>query len=252
MTTRREILSQGAAVAAAAAPLAAMARVVPAPQRGGEGGAFPYDYLFVEVPQRSGRLGGAAPFLAHLRSAGAAAIAVAGGDILGYFTPLIGWSSEQLAVMIRWPEPSSPDRERAVRILTQHPTVRKVERSVLAPTLRPAPMERPKITGIYTHRWFDIRTPDLAEFIDLSGQAWPDFEREFDAAIFGLFRARSTIEEGRRGVTRMLLNTQYASHAVWEASRVPSSGAAGLFRRRSDLTLTTRVVSLHFTALGGG
>lgn len=46
----------------------------------------------------------------------------------------------------------------------------------------------------------------------------------------------------------MLLNTQYASHAVWEASRKPSSEPTELFERRAQLTVTTRVASLHFTA----
>ncbi len=115
------------------------------------------------------------------------------------------------------------------------------------PTLRPAAHDLPRTGGIYTHRWFEIRETDFPEFVDLSGSAWPEFERDFEAKVFGLFRAQQTPAEARRGVVRMLLNTWYASHAVWDASRSPSSKAAAAFQRRSELTLTTRVVSLHFT-----
>jgi hypothetical protein len=239
MTTRREVLI-GAAGLAAGAPLATTAQV-------GSVGGVGYDYLFVEVPQRRGGAGGPAPFVAHL-TALLPTIAAAGGEALGWFSPLIGWSSEQLAVTIRWPE-RAPERERVIAALTRHPSVARIDRARLAATLRPGPRDRPSTTGITTHRWFEIRTPDVGEFVELSGAAWPEFERDFDAAIFGLFRAEQSADETRRGVTRMLLNTRYASHAVWEASRNPSPAAARAFARRSDLTLTTRVASVHFTPL---
>jgi hypothetical protein len=107
MTTRREVLI-GAAGLAAAAPLATAAQA-------GSAGGVGYDYLFVEVPQRSGGAGGPAPFIAHL-TALLPTIAAAGGEALGWFSPLIGWTSEQLAVTIRWPE-RAPERERVIAAL---------------------------------------------------------------------------------------------------------------------------------------
>ena len=153
-------------------------------------------------------------------------------------------------VLVRWPD-AAPGRERAVAALTRHPSVRTAERTRLAATLRPGPTDRPRAAGIHTHRWFEVRTGDVDAFVELSGRAWPEFERDFDADIFGLFRAAQDADEARRGVTRMLLNTRYASHAVWEASRTPSPQAADAFRRRRDLTLTTRVASLSFVPIGG-
>ena len=43
--------------------------------------------------------------------------------------------------------------------------------------------------GIYVHNWFTIDAAGFDEFVKLSGEAWPDFERRFEAKIFGLFAA---------------------------------------------------------------
>lgn len=243
MPNRRDILAGGAGLLAAQA-LAGRATATAAPS------GFPYDYLFVEVKQAVGGRGGqVAPFLDHLRGAGLAAVREAGGEVLGAFTPLIGWSSEQLAVMLRWPVDAAA-RERAVAEIERHPAVARVERSRLAPTLRPSATDRPLTRGIYTHRWFTIAGRNLDEFVALSGAAWPEFERDFASRIYGLFRADPTPEERRQGHIRMLLNTQYDSHAVWEASRAPSPKSAEAFKRRADMTLTTRVVSLKYVPIG--
>lgn len=243
MIDRRDMLAGAAGLAVTPALGATSATAAHA------GSDFPYDYLLIEVPQQTGRGAGLEPFLAHLKGAGAAAVKAAGGELLGAFTPLIGWTSEQVAVLVRWPEVTR-GRERAVDTITRHPTVARVERSALAPTVRPKPADLPVAQGIYTHRWFTIHARDLDEFVTLSADAWPDFERDFASRVFGLFRAEPTPAEARAGQLRMLLNTQYDSHAVWEASRVPSSKAASNFRRRADLTITTRVVSLRFVPIG--
>lgn len=245
MTDRRQVLLGAAGLAAAATSLAGRAAAAPLATTGG-GGDYIYDYLFVELAPAE-RATTTKAFVAALPAA-AAAVRAAGGEPLGYFTSLIGWSSQHLAVVLRW-KGNASQREQAVRVIGTHPSVRKVERSKLAATTRPAPSDLPLTRGIYTHRWFEVKTNDVPEFIDLSNRAWPAFEREFASRIFGLFRAEQTVEDRRRGLTRMLLNTQYDSHAVWEASRRPSSEPADLFQRRSDLTLTTRVASLRFNPL---
>jgi hypothetical protein len=244
---RRQILIGSAGLAAAASSSIARADAQPHAASAAAAGDI-YDYIFVEVLPGAGASTQKA-FAEHLRGAGAAAVRAAGGDAIGYFTPLIGWSSQNLAVLLRW-NGNAAGREQAVQAIRYHPAVARLDRSRLAATVRPAPTDLPKTTGIYTHRWFDVKTTDVPEFVDLSQRAWPSFEREFPAAIYGLFRAEATPDDLRRGVTRMLLNTQYDSHAVWEASRKPSSEPTALFERRGQLTLTTRVASLHFTPLG--
>lgn len=243
MIDRRNLLAGAAGLAATQTLGATSANAARASS------GHPYDYLLIAVPQGTGRRAGLEPFLAHLKGAGAAAVKAVGGELFGAFTPLIGWTSEQVAVMIRWPE-LAPDRERAINTIIHHPSVASVERSTLAPTTRPRPTDRPLTRGIYTHRWFTIHARNFDEFVTLSADAWPDFERDFATKVFGLFRAEPTASEQEAGQLRMLLNTQYDSHAVWEASRAPSAKAAGNFRRRADLTITTRVVSLRFVPIG--
>jgi len=244
MADRRQILIGAASVAAATTALGSRAFAAPAPTRPPAQNDI-YDYIFADLVP-----GSTAPkaFIEGLNQT-AAAVRAAGGEPLGYFTPLIGWTSQQLAVVLRW-KGDGAGREQAVRAIEAHPAVARVERSKLTATTRPAPTDLPLTRGIYTHRWFDVRTADVPEFIDLSNRAWPAFEREFASRVFGLFRATQTADDAARGVTRMLLNTQYDSHAVWEASRRPSSEPADLFQRRGDLTLTTRVASIRFNPLG--
>jgi len=242
MANRRQILIGASSLVAVSAPLTSYA----ASSLGGSqpnASDYIYDYVFVDLkPAERGASQKA--FLGALPGI-VAAVRAAGGEALGYFTPLIGWSSQNIAVLLRWTREAS-GREPAVRAIETHPAVRKVERARLAATIRPAPADLPLTTGIYTHRWFEVKTPDVPEFVDLSNRAWPAFEREFASRVFGLFRASPDAGDSSRGITRMLLNTQYDSHAVWEDSRRPSSEPANLFQRRGELTITTRVASLRF------
>jgi hypothetical protein len=100
------------------------------------------------------------------------------------------------------------------------------------------------------HRWFDVATASVAEFVDLSGQGWRDFESRFATKIFGLFRAPRTAQDEQRGLTRLLLLTRYASHGVWEESRDPSTEAMGIFQRRQQLTKGSRAASSLLADLG--
>ena len=242
MPNRREFLGSGAAAAALATlPEAALGA---RPARAD----YAYDSLFIDVPQVIGRGAGIGPFVAHLSGAGVEGVRAAGGEPIGYFTPVIGWTSEQLSVLIRWPA-AAPGRDRAIERIVRHPTVAHATRTRLAATLRPAPSDQPRPNGIVTQRWFTIRSADVDAFVALSGVAWPEFERDFPTRVFGLFRAEPTAEEAKRDLTRMLLNTQYDSHAVWEASRAPSATSAEAFKKRAAMTLTTNVVSCKFVSL---
>jgi hypothetical protein len=97
--------------------------------------------------------------------------------------------------------------------------------------------------GIYVHRWFEVDSSSLNEFIALSAEAWPDFEGRFDAQIFGLLELTSPRPGDAPGRRHLLLITRYASHGVWEDSRDPSTAAMQTFARRAMLTLSTRAAS---------
>jgi len=168
---------------------------------------------------------------AHFALAKGLAARAPDGALIGQFSPQIGFASDEAVVLSRGPglaeilPPGAPVVARKLTRLT--PTIRPRENETLAPG------------GIYVHRWFTIDRPALAEFVSLSGQAWPDFERLFDARIFGLFSADESDLDRRDGARRLLLLTRYGSHDVWEKSRDPSTEAMQIFQKRQQHTRTT-------------
>ena len=111
-------------------------------------------------------------------------------------------------------------------------------------SVRPARPVPPLEPGVYAHRWFELRDADWPEFVELSTDAWPEFERSFDSQILGLWRSRD-VEQPR---ARALLLTRYPSLAMWERSRGESarsereSALWQRFVRRHQLTDSTVVV----------
>ncbi len=170
---------------------------------------------------------------AQAHGALAKALAERGGAarLIGQFTPQLGFASNESVVIWRGTglaEILPPGAPIVARKLTR-----------LTPTIRPREHEALSPGGIHVHRWFTIDAPALSEFVSLSGQAWPDFERRFDARIFGLFSADEDDEDHRHGARRLLLLTRYGSHDVWEKSRDPSTDAMQIFQKRQELTRTT-------------
>ncbi|MCW5761188.1 MAG: hypothetical protein KIS90_15575, partial [Phenylobacterium sp.] len=195
-----------------------------------------YDYIFLDLEAPKGTPP-TRPYAERVK-ARLPAIEAAGGEVLGLFTPQIGWTARQAALLVRWPENARP-RESEIQALSAGSGVRAAQRSRLTPTLRPNDAARPEPGGIHVHRWFVVETGDVPEFLQLSGQGWTDFERKFDARIFGLFAAERSAADTREGVQRILLITRYGDHGVWEKSRDPSTEAMAAFRRRSEITRDT-------------
>lgn len=205
-----------------------------------------YDYLFLDLETPPG----APPsrgLAEHLR-AEAGSIAASGGQVLGLFTPQLGWHARQAVVLIGW-SGAAKGREAVVTAVADAPGVARVERHRLAPTARPGAGDRPKPGGIYVHRWFTIDTAALDEFVALSTEGWRDFEARFDTNIFGLFTAAPSDADRKAGVVRLLLLTRYGDHGVWETSRDPSTAAMAAFMRRQKLTRDTWAASSLLTAL---
>ena len=237
MNRRRWIAGAGAALTVPGAASAV---------RAAEGKAV-YDYIFLDLEAPKG-----APASRYAERVKAAlpAIAAGGGEVLGLFTPQIGWTARQAALLLRWPQNAAP-REAQARALSAGAGVRSAQRSRLTPTLRPSDDARPAAGGIYVHRWFVVETGDVPEFLELSGRGWADFERKFDARIFGLFAAERSASDTREGVQRILLITRYGDHGVWEKSRDPSTEAMAAFRRRSEITRDTWNDSTLLVPIGG-
>jgi len=149
-------------------------------------------------------------------------------DTVGVFASQLGFASNEAPVLAN-----------AQGKLTGAPNVVSHSHDTLVPTLRPRAGDSLKPGGIYVHRWFTVDHASVAEFIELSGKAWPSFESEFDATIFGLFTAERTEHDIAQDQTRLLLLTWYKDHGVWEASRRPTTEPMGLFQRRHQLTRST-------------
>ncbi|HEY1752755.1 MAG TPA: hypothetical protein VGG29_15970 [Caulobacteraceae bacterium] len=186
-----------------------------------------YDYVFLTLA----RAPTPHPALARRLAAAAPALQATGGEVVGQFAPQLGWAGDEAAVLVRW---SGPRGDLGPVIALQGVTGARVEH--VTPTIRPGDADRPLAGGVYVHRWFAVEAGAEDEFVQLSGEGWAHFEASFDTRIFGLFRAEPSDAARASGVTRLLLLTRYANHAVWEASRDPTTEAMQIFQRRQQLT----------------
>jgi hypothetical protein len=195
-----------------------------------------YDYLFLDLEDGQGM----SPPKAYAEAVKARLpqVQAAGGEVLGLFTPQIGWVARQSALLVRW-TPDAKGRDTEIAALMRGKAVRFAQRGKVAPTSRPMAADKPKAGGIYVHRWFVVENANVPEFLALSTEGWRDFETRFEANIFGLFTAERSILDRQKGVTRLLLITRYKDHGVWEASRDPSTAAMQAFQRRSAITKDT-------------
>ena len=176
----------------------------------------------------------------HVNGKGAEAVRAKGGVFVGLFQPQLGFASDEGVVVTGWGGDVAGEAvvEGLGEIVSSD-----VER--LAPTLRPTELRSllapgwPR-GGIYVHRWFAIDREAEEEFVALSAEAWETFEANFDAQIFGLFRAAPKPADDP-DIARLLLLTRYASHGVWEASRNEAADpeAWRRFMRRQELTRMT-------------
>ncbi len=197
-----------------------------------------YAYLFYtldRVPNAQ------AAFTAQLASP---ATRTEGVELLGQFAPQLGWANNEAAVLLRHPEGRSG-------VVPGSPIASAVRLDRLAPTVRPADIDAPAPGGVYVHRWFEVDTGAVDEFVALSAEGWESFEALFDARIFGLFRAHPSDADRKAGATRLLLITRYGDHGVWEASRDPTTAAMRIFARRQQLTRRSWAASSRLVAASG-
>lgn len=192
-----------------------------------------YDYLFLTLVR--GRP-------AHARLTEALPAAIGSRELVGQFAPQLGWASNEAAVLLRG-DADEAARAAAAKAVEGLADVAALRRERLTPTLRPADAAKPVPGGIFVHNWFHVDAESTEEFVQLSGEAWVDFEGRFDTTIFGLFTAERSDDDRAQGVQRLLLITRYAGHGVWEESRDPSSAAMKIFARRHELTRHTRACS---------
>jgi hypothetical protein len=163
----------------------------------------------------------------------------ANGRRAGLFVSQLGWEAAAAALLAE----HGGVEDAALSELLAAPEVVSSVVHTLRPTVRPTAEAVLAPGGIYVHRWFEVGSASVAEFIDLSAQAWPDFEGRFDARIFGLFELTSEWDGSPADSRHLLLVTRYASHGVWEDSRDPTTEAMQTFTIRAQLTRSTRAAS---------
>ena len=157
---------------------------------------------------------------------------------IALFASQLGWSAAEAAILIEDGEGAARE---AADDLARASGVTLTQRRLMRPTLRPNAGARLTKGGVWVHRSFEVRTEKLETFVALSGEGWQDFERRFDARVFGLFEVIEP--KADPSVTELLLLTRYGSHGIWEESRDPSTEAMQTFARRAALTLRTRAAS---------
>ena len=202
-----------------------------------------FEYLSITLER--GRLPHRA--LAEALAKAAPALADANAVLLGQFSPQLGWAANEAAVLLGETSGAmfAPDAHAVVLKATG---VASGAGQSLTLAARPGSVDRPTPGGVHVHRWFTVAAADRDEFVQLSAQAWPAFEAQFDARIFGLFEAEQSAADKAADETRLLLITRYGDHGVWEQSRDPTSEAMQIFARRQALTRYTRAASTLLVA----
>ncbi len=207
-----------------------------------------YEFLHVTTAPRSWPT-----VIRGLADSGFPAIEDAGGAIYGLWISQIGLPMNEGVIAITWPEGKIPKAGAAPLILAASDSVLKVDSQRLAATVRPLNPESPKDPGIYMHRWFGVAKEDWQEFLQLSQDAWPDFEAETGANVIGFWRK---LEEQTERVNALLI-TRYPSMAAWEASRGENSRSAAAseawekFVRRHQMTQSMVASSMELILAEG-
>lgn len=181
----------------------------------------------------------------HIQGPERLRVTESGGTFYGLWATQFGLSSNEAIVITAW-----SDIEQATSYTGQFENscsdILESSSEILTPTIRPLNILPPLKPGVYVHRSFTIDAGGLDEFLQLSGDSWPSFERNFECEIIGLFRNLNVQDKWSGEKTeRLLLLTHYGTLAVWEDTRNPDKDPKAWknFMRRHELTFETAAIS---------
>ena len=204
-----------------------------------------YEYRFIRVRQNAWN-----SVEADVLFRGNAAVENEGGQLYGLWAGQIGLSANQGVIVTVWPNLDTARKSGKVATVGINGIV-AAEAMYFEPTVRPLDPTPPEGPGIFAHRIFDVRKEDSDHFVQLSDDAWPQFEGVFGTRIFALWRE---IGHGRQ-TERLLLLTRYPDYAAWEKSRFwrpdPDPNAADAMqrlRKRREITVDTVVYTTRLAA----
>ena len=175
----------------------------------------------------------------------ARATGVQGCQLTGIWLPLIGFRINTVTIATNWMQ----DPPMATKVAPPSDAIVNVRTRLFDVLARGQTACDPAKGGIYTHRWFVVRTGDVDLLTRSSVDAWAYSEADTDMRIAGFWRSR---EPSNDDTATILMIVYYPDLTAWEASRFwkpKPSGAnqpnrdvwGGMFRKRRDITLNSWV-----------
>ena len=185
------------------------------------------------------------PTRAEEVASAARANGVQGCQLTGVWLPLIGVSINTVTIATNWMQ----DPPLSTRVAPATDAIVGTRTRLFDVLARGQTACDPAKGGIYTHRWFVVRTGDVDHLTQSSVEAWKYSEADTDMRIAGFWRSR---EPSNDDTATILMIVYYPDLTAWEASRFwkPKPAASeqpnrevwgGMFRKRRDITLNSWV-----------
>ena len=152
-----------------------------------------------------------------------------GIKLYGIWRSQIGLPRDTLTVISLWPHAELANKT-TDELFKSIRTIDSIEKDFMVPTVRPTSDEPPMKQGNYAFRWFDTPKENFDEFIQLCVEAWPDFEKNYDSEIIGLWKLDRDANANK--TTSTLLLTRRPNLAVWERSKIPVTDEEKEVRRK--------------------
>ena len=152
-----------------------------------------------------------------------------GVQLYGIFRSQIGLPRDAITVITLWPD-AETESNTADKLFSNIETIQAIEKNFMVPTVRPTSHTSPIKQGNYAFRWFETPKQNFDKFIQLCVEAWPDFEKNYDSKIIGLWRLDNEVNTNGNISTLML--TRRPNLAVWEKSKIPVTDEEKEVRRK--------------------
>ena len=152
-----------------------------------------------------------------------------GVKLYGIWRSQIGLPRDAITVITLWPDAKTVSNT-AGKLFRNIETIQAIEENFMVPTVRPTSNTSPIKQGNYAFRWFETPKQNFDEFIQLCVEAWPDFEKNYDSEIIGLWRLDK--EANTNGNISTLMLTRRPNLAVWEKSKIPVTDEEKQVRRK--------------------
>ena len=149
--------------------------------------------------------------------------------LYGIWRSQIGLPRDTLTVISLWPNAELANKT-TDELFSSIRTIDTIEKNLIVPTVRPTSDNSPMKQGNYAFRWFETPKQNFDEFIQLCVEAWPDFEKNYNSEIIGLWKLDNDVNSNTNTTT--LLLTRRPNLAVWERSKIPVTDEEREVRRK--------------------